>query len=480
LAVACSDDSTGPAAEGGSAAGYLATLPTWNEFAAPDTILSDELDVGGDTLAIQETTLDSVPVFGPSGIDSTLTNVRYVCQARPHTISDAPERVVMFAPNRANLYAGAFIQGKSRKELGALLPLRIAERNQIMVSIPELATASNSREVVPTQAAVDGAWGSMIGSAVTDDLQTGVITSFEMSTYHSERSFAIAANLSGRYLGFEANASGSLDQSIAETTVTAHFVERMYTMVVEPPLNGFFSDAFNQAALDGYIGSGLIGPDNLPVYISEVVYGRMMMFSVTSTATEQEIRTAMQASYNTFAGSASGGLNSKDEAILNKSKITITAVGGSGDAVATMIRTGDWSTYFETSPLLSEAVPLSYTFTNIGDGSIAAVTESTNYNINECQPKPLIPGTFDFNAKQTFAVPLTAGYQTLFGDVNDDGREDMVFSYASGSTNEIAVALADALGGYSVQAAQDATVKPAEGWSLFNKAAWPRSAMSAG
>jgi hypothetical protein len=242
-------------------------------------------------------------------------------------------------------------------------------------------------------------------------------------------------------------------------------------MVVEPPLNGFFSDAFNQAALDGYIGSGLIGPDNLPVYISEVVYGRMMMFSVTSTATEQEIRTAMQASYNTFAGSASGGLNSKDEAILNKSKITITAVGGSGDAVATMIRTGDWSTYFETSPLLSEAVPLSYTFTNIGDGSIAAVTESTNYNINECQPKPLIPGTFDFNAKQTFAVPLTAGYQTLFGDGNDDGREDMVFSYASGSTNEIAVALADALGGYSVQAAQDATVTPAEGWSLFNKAA---------
>jgi hypothetical protein len=478
LAVACGDDGAGPGSKGPPVASdYMASLPSWASFAAPDTVLHNELDAAGDTLPLQEVTLDSVPVYGtgPTGIDSVRTNVRYVCQARPYTVSEAPTEIVMFSPNRANLYPGAFIQGKSKKELGSLLPLSVAERTPIRVSIPELSVgsgSSNFREVSPTQATVDAGRSELIGDAVTSDLATPVVAHWEMTTYHSESSFALSAHLSGRYLGFSGKAGASVQQQLSETTVTAQYVERMYTVVVEPPVGGFFSDDFDQTALDRYVGQGLIGPDNLPVYISEVVYGRMMMFSVTSTASESEIRTAMQASYNTFTGGANLSTDTKSKAILERSKITIAAVGGSGDAVASMIQTGNWSAYFDSTPKLSEAVPLSYTFTNIGDGSIAAVTESTDYNVNECQPKPLIPGVFDFNPAQAFSVPLTPGYQTLFGDVNGDDREDMIFSYASGSTNELSVALANGSGGYAAPTARhDATVVPTEGsWSLYDQA----------
>ena len=452
---------------------YLSALPTWEEFAQPDTVFRNELNAAGDTLPLEEAIVDSVLVFGDtgSGIDSVMTNVRYVCQARPYTLSEAPERIVMFDPNRSVLYAGALIQGKSRKELGSLLPLTISQRRPVRVSIPDLPTGENFREVVPTQGAVESARGEMIGDAVLNNLATPTSSTFEMNTYHSERSFALSASLSGNYLGFEANASGSLARSVSETTVTAHFYQKMYTVVVEPPAEGFFSDEFTNAVLDTHVAAGRIGPDNLPVYVSEVVYGRMMMFSVTSTASESDIRAAMSASYNTFTGGASGGLDTRKTAILENSKIAITAIGGSGDAAAAMIRTGDWSQYFTTSAELSEAVPLSYTFTNLGDGSIAAVTEATSYDINECQPKPLIPGTFDFTARQDFAVPLTPGYQTLFGDADGDGREDLFFTYRAGSTNQLAVALAQADGTFSMQAAQDATITPAEGWSLYNQAA---------
>lgn len=454
-------------------AAYLSNLPSWQAFAQPDTTLRNELNAEGDTLPIREEIIDSVLAFDADGVSDVMRDVRYVCQARPYSISDAPEKITMFDPNRSILYAGAMIQGRSKKELGSLLPLAIAERRPVVVSIPDLPTGENSREVVPTQGSVESARGEMIGDAVANDLLTPTTTSFEMETYHSERSFALSANLSGSYLGFEASASGSLARSVAETTVTANFYQKMYTVVVEAPVEGFFGDDFDNDALAGYITDGLIGPDNLPVYVSEIVYGRMMMFSVTSTASESDIRSAMQASYDSFTGSASGGLNTRQQAVLENSKIAITAVGGSGDAVAAMIRSGDWSVYFDAaqSAELSQAVPLTYTFTNVGDGSIAAVTEATEYSINECQPKPLVPGTFDFSPRQDIPVPLTPGYETHFGDVDGDGTEDMIFSYRSGSTNEIAVAFADATGNFSVSAAQDATVAPAEGWSLYDHVA---------
>lgn len=452
-------------------AAFFANLPSWGDFAAPDTVLKNELKAEADTLPVEEVIVDSVPVFDDQGLDSMMTNVRYVCQARPFTISDAPEKITMFSPNQSLLYAGAMIQGRSKKELGSLLPLEVAERKDLTITIGDLPTGANSRTVPPTLSGVEGGRGDMIGNAVLDNLDTPTTSNFEMESYHSERSFALSASLSGRYLGFEGTASGSTERSLSETTVTAHFYQKMYTVSVERPTGGFFTDDFDNAALAGYVGQGVIGPDNLPVYISEIVYGRMMMFSVTSSASESEIRAAMQASYNTFTGGVSAEIDGKSEEVLKRSKIAITAVGGSGDAVAAMITSGDWSQYFASSVELSQAVPLTYTFSNVQDGSIAAVTEATDYNINECQPKPLIPGTFDFNARQDIAVPLTPGYTTLWGDANGDDMEDMIFTYRSGSTNEIAVAFGQMDGTFTIGAAQDATVTPAEGWSLFTKAA---------
>lgn len=464
------DPSLCPPGEGPGVEAFLQSLPSWQSFANPDTVFRNEVVAEADTLPAVETVVDSVPVFDDTGVSRWDTEVRYVCQARPFTISDAPERIIMFDPNRSILYAGALLQGRSRKELGSLLALRIAERRPITVSIPDLPTGANQRQVIPTQGNVESARGEMIGDAVKDDLATPSSSTFKMESYHSERSFALSAGLSGRYLGFEGNASGSLAREVAETTVTAHYYERMYTVTVEPPTEGFFSDDLTPDVLDAYVDQGVIGPDNLPIYVSEIVYGRMMMFSVTSTATAQEIRSAMQASYNTFTGSVSGSLDQRSRAVLENSRIAITAVGGSGEASAAMIRSGDWSEYFASSVELSQAVPLSYTFTNVGDGSIAAVTEATDYTINECFPRPIVPGTFEvLETPQDLTVPLDPGYETVWGDVNGDGREDMIFHYTTGSTNEVAVALAGAGGSFSVQAAQAATVTPAEGWSTFDQ-----------
>lgn len=211
-------------------AAYFANLPSWEEFAAPDTVLKNGLQTEADTLPITEVIVDSVPVFDDEGLESMMTDVRYVCQARPYSISDAPEKITMFSPNQSLLYAGAMIQGRSKKELGSLLPLEVVQRRLVTITISDLPTGANSRTVSPTLSGVEGGRGDMIGNAVLDNLDTPTTSTFEMESYHSERSFALSASLSGRYLGFEGSASGSTERKLAETTVTAHFYQKMYTV----------------------------------------------------------------------------------------------------------------------------------------------------------------------------------------------------------------------------------------------------------
>lgn len=449
---------------------FFGNLPSWQAFAQPDSVAHNDLNVAGDTLPITEEIVDSVPVFGANGIDSILTNVRYVCQSKPYTLSDTPDQIVMYDPNRSILYAGAMIQGKSHKnQVGSLQGLQIAERNPITVSIPDLPTGANQRTVFPTQGNVDSVRGEMIGSAVANDLATPSSSHFEMASYHSEASFALSSKLSARYLRFEGTASGSTSRGVSETTVTAHYTEKMYTVTVEPPVGGFFSEDFTNEVLANYVGQKLIGPDNLPVYISEIVYGRSMMFSVTSSASESQIRAAMQASYDGLVNSGSGSIDVQHKTVLQNSRIAITSLGGPAAATQAMIQSGDWTQYFTHTAQLSEAVPISYTFTNVGDGSVAAVTEATSYNITTCDPKPLVPGVFDFQTLQTMTVPLSPGYSTYYGDVDGDGRGDMIFNERAGAVNNLAVAFGQADGSFSTPSSADSTTEhPTGGWSLYD------------
>ncbi|TVQ10455.1 MAG: hypothetical protein EA364_12345, partial [Balneolaceae bacterium] len=342
----------------------------------------------------------NVEVINEDGSLGLLQNVTYSCQVQPFTLSQNPQQIAMYSPDREILYAGGLIQGKSHRDgLGSLLGLPIAERAPINVSIPDLANDDNFRTVErPNQGTVDQAIGSMIGGATASGLSTPSSISFKMETYHSERQSALQMGLSGNYLGFEGSASGSIDRQRSETTITAQFYQKMYSVVVEAPQSpgDFFNEDFTEARLQQQISQGRIGPDNLPVYVSNIVYGRMMMFSITSTASESDIRATMQAGYSSIGGSVDANLSAKQKTILAESKIKISSIGGDAEATLAMIRSGDWSQYFTNNAPLSSAAPLSYTFRNLGDGSIASVTEATEYNIRSCTARQETPGTFNF------------------------------------------------------------------------------------
>jgi hypothetical protein len=447
---------------------YLQGLPSWSQFSPPGE--TQPPTAIGDPVPLDDVVLD-VEVINEDGSITVLENVTYSCQSQPFTLADNPQQIAMYSPDREILYAGALIQGKSHRDgLGSLLGLPIAERAPIRVSIPGLANDDNFRTVEnPNQATVDQAIGSMIGNATASGLSTPSSITFKMETYFSETQSALQMGLSGRYLGFEASASGSIDEQRSETTVTAQFYQKMYEVVIEAPQSpgDFFSDDFTQEKLDQQISQGRIGPDNLPVYVSNIVYGRMMMFSITSTADESDIRATLQAGYNGIGGSVDANLSAQQKTILQESKIKITSIGGDAEATLAMIRSGDWSQYFTNTAPLSSAAPMSYTFRNLGDGSIASVTEATEYNIRTCDAIQATPGTFNFLNAQNLGLPIPAPVQVMMGDVNGDGNQDIIYNHVSAGSNETVVAFSNGDGTFTMGSPTSHSVTPADGWSQY-------------
>jgi hypothetical protein len=380
--VACGsgDDAPPPPPPDQSVGNYLQALPSWDQFSPP--VEDQDPKVVSATPVVDTELVNEVK-------NGVFTTTQYKCLSTEFDMRKTPEKIVMFSPDREILWPGALLQGKSHKDgVGSLLGLPIRERAPIKVSIPSLATDNNFVVVEnPDQATVSQAIGDLI-SSVPASVQTPSSIQFTMEDYNSEESFALKANMSGKYMGFSMSASASYNRAANERTVMVYFVEKMYEVVVEPPQTpvGFFNADFTKARLDEQVALGRIGPSNLPVYVSNVVYGRIMAFTFTSTASETDIKAALNAAYKGLIVKVEGGVQSEHEKILAQAKYSITSLGGPSAASVAMIASGQWQEYFKQTADLSSAYPISYTFRNLGDGSIAKVSETDKYTVRECAP----------------------------------------------------------------------------------------------
>jgi hypothetical protein len=128
-------------------------------------------------------------------------------------------------------------------------------------------------------------------------LAAGSSVSFQQATSCSFDQGALGIGLSVRYMGSSVKGSLRSKTSAEKLTITASFIQNAFTIGVDTPPNaaGWISDALTQERLQTYIASGTMGPDNLPVYVSDVTYGRIIMISITSAASESDIKCSLEA-----------------------------------------------------------------------------------------------------------------------------------------------------------------------------------------
>ncbi len=469
LAVGCDSQSPidpDPGA-GQGVAEFLTGLPGWAEFSS-DVNTPDQPPAP--TGEAPDTTIElaAFEEYGDSGDVVIQPEVSYQCITTEYSMAQNPREIVMYSPDASVLWPGGLIQGQSRKALGSLLPLPIEERTPLRITIPDIASSDNTRTVEnPNEGTMFAARGEIVGNATASGLAAPSSIDFYMNTHHSEKYQALSASLSGAYMGYSASATGDFSRAGQETTVTANFIQKMFTVIVQAPQTpeAFFSSDFTDEKLQEQVNLGRMGPSNIPIYVSEIVYGRMMTFSMTSSASASDIRGTIQAAYEAIGQGVQVSLSARQQKILERSKIAITSVGGDGTATAATIRDGDLSAYFTDQPPLSSAAPISFTFRNLGDGSIAGVTESTEYDVKECQAIPATPGTFTYLPKQEATAPFGGGH-TMTGDVNGDGKTDMIWNNLSGM-NQLFVGLSEGDGTFAFTSPFTHPANPVEGWSGY-------------
>lgn len=359
----CSNDNpTQPPGDIDSVNDYLLQLPSWESFSpiAPDTTVEGQTKVE---------------------VDRKIQKIRITT---PCSITRTPEKIVTYSPSSEILYIGSLIQGRSYLGgLGAMEELPIRQRAPLTISI-DLLFDDNFRIVEnPDLASVQQAIGELITAADRASHIAGSSIYFNQTTSHSVEQSALKLGLSAKYMGASVKASLNWNQSHETNTVAAYFIQKMFTtsMVLPQKPADIFSSDFTTDLLDEQIKLDRIGPDNLPVYVSNIVWGRMMMLTMTSTFDVDSMQAALRASYSGISGSVDD--NHKD--ILQQSEIRLVTVGGDQSAALNYLRSGQLGEFFKNDAPLTSAVPISYTLRNLGDNSVAKVCETTKYDMVEYQ-----------------------------------------------------------------------------------------------
>jgi hypothetical protein len=396
LAVACSEGMA-PTAGAESIDGFVGGLPAWTTFSP---LMGDTNDIVG---------------TGTVSLESVGGTV-YDCRVEPYSITQTPEKIVTLDPDVNVLWLGALLQGNGYKEgIGSLSEWAVRERAPLRVSI-DLLSGDNFRTVEdPDLASVNQAVGQLVSAAQAASHRGGSSVSFSQETTHSLNQAAISLGISYRFVGagVRASLSAAASRRASEQTITAYFVQRMFTASVVLPSepSDLFSEEFTPARLDEEIARGHVGSSNPPVYVANIAYGRILMFSMTASTTRDSIRAAISAA---FTKEDTAGISASYLNILSHAQISVATVGGEGKNAAALIQSGKIADYFNDDAALTSARPISYTVRNLGDNSIARVSETTEYNLRECTAVPTT-GTIRVDVTPndaTVTVVGAGGYQS--------------------------------------------------------------------
>jgi len=337
---------------------YLVSLPSWEIFSP-----------------LKE---DTTELFDP--------NLDFNCQdlmittTTPASITRTPEDIVTYDPNSEILYVGSLIQGNGYLGgLGSLKSLPIYQRAPLTLSISFQMSGNNRVVQNPDLASVKEAIGEMVEAAQNAGHVAGSSIFFNLSSSYSVDQTALSLGLSAKFMKASAKIDLEWEQTTEKNTVSAYFIQKMFTVSMGIPQRpgDLFSEDFTQELLDEQISLGRIGPDNLPVYVSNIVYGRMMTLTMTSTYQEEQMKGALQASYNLMGGQ----LTAEHLEILQNSEIQVVAIGGDANLALSLIKSGQLGDFFSSDSPLTTAVPISYTLRNVGDNEIAKVSETVNYDM---------------------------------------------------------------------------------------------------
>jgi hypothetical protein len=313
----------------------------------------------------------------------------FECTKFDHDAHGVYDHIVWLSQESASVKPGLLLQGKAFRN-GELSPVPV-KRTPISLSV-DLAVPTPTRKVdVPDSASIQDAIAKFQSEADALPDVPGNIQ-YTITEVTQKEEIALSLGVHASYSGLLASASLDADIShesgLTQHTVVASLVQPVYTVSFAddalPTAASFFDPSLTDADWKAQADSGTISPDNQPVFVSSVTYGRMVMVSLTSTSgqTADSIKTLVQGS--TAAFSASAQLSIQQKAEWSTLKHEEFQRGGSANAASDAMTTGDFTKFFgKAAP--STMVPISFTVKTLnGTRKIARIGDLTHWSAADC------------------------------------------------------------------------------------------------
>ena len=218
---------------------------------------------------------------------------------------------------------------------------------------------------------------------------------------YSEGKTAFDLGLSVGAYGVEVSSLLNSSKSTGKNTVVVKYTQVFYTVNYTPPQA---SEVYNTYRATRFFRDGdyfkdldmQIGANNAPLYVSQVKYGRQVLFALTSTKSTDEIKGAFKASFKGGKITASTDVSNEYKNVLNNSEISYIVLGGdAGSAVQPLNSVEGQDMYGKLMNFLSQqesaryssknpGAPLAYTLKYVDSDEIATMAMSVVYDKKDC------------------------------------------------------------------------------------------------
>jgi fibronectin type 3 domain-containing protein len=408
---------------------YFKGLPSW---VSTHPLLPDSDTVNGPASSDQSTVIED--------LSAESKKRRYSCVTTPYSLTQTPNKIVTLSPDAGKFWLGGLLQGDGYVGgLGSLKELPIRERAPLKIYIDLIGQGVVETIDAPDAASLQTAIGTLVDRAKALNTPFGSYIDYDKKETSSTDELALKLGLSVKYLGVDVKTRLNVDRKVNTKTLSVVFTQKAFTVQIvgaQTPAK-LFSNDFTIAKLNEQKELGRISPANLPVIVSNIVYGRKMILSMTSSASSLDIQAVLDGSYQAAGNGVTLNLDVRLKKVLDESKVKATTVGGNDAYVEGLFKAGELYKYFEKTPDPATYKPLSYQVDNLGDGSAAKFTETTDYNLKECSPMPnnatkagevakltltkiMVPLKTDANTQNCYQTRFGAQGADLFGNLSLD------------------------------------------------------------
>lgn len=311
-----------------------------------------------------------------------------------YSLTETPEEIVTYQPVNG-FWLGSLTQERGLREgLGSMVeiavpaekraPFKISsdlpmEQNYVTIAFPSATTVSSAIGSLQNSGNKSG-WGGARTLKIVDNF--------------SEEQTAHDLGISGSYMGASVKASLSANRYDKKHTITASFIEKAFT--VQADFEGrsrraaFFKDNFTIDDAHELVKEDRIGMTNLPTYIKSITYGRVVLFNLTSTLSEEEMKTAVDASYEGFGAKAQGSYKSDSKSKNAEFELRVTEFGGLQSGFSKLVPAKGienvfavMNSYLKQNAPLTSMRPISYTADTLRDDQLASMAVTTNYTVTK-------------------------------------------------------------------------------------------------